>query len=73
MGWENSGALFQFLLWNLVQGGQEHGCKMDEEGKGEWRRGTSGLGTRLPIIRLEIHIKLGAIAILPANSLAMNL
>ena len=35
MGWKDSGALFQFLFWNLVQGGQEHGCKMDEE----WRRG----------------------------------
>ena len=38
MGWEDSGALFQFLLWNLVQGGQEHGCRMDRE----WRRWGGG-------------------------------
>ena len=40
MGWEDSGALFQFLLWNLVQGGQEHGCRMDRE----WRRWGGRLG-----------------------------
>ena len=48
MGWEDSGALFQFLLWNLVQGGQEHGCRMDREwrrwGGGRWGGGRGGGG-----------------------------
>ena len=53
MGWKDSGALFQFLFWNLVQGGQEHGCKVDGEWKGGVESGDATMALKPPSLPMQ--------------------